>query len=84
MRTKFENEVGFEVSRENNEITFFKKNEMYATVFYLRDSSLLLCRADMVSMTIPVAPEDRKKLTSPSKTIEFASNHIKEYGPKWQ
>ena len=55
----FKTETGFNISTiEDGTIIFYKKSEMYATVFYLGGTSLLLCRSDMTSMSIPLAKAD--------------------------
>ena len=81
----FKTETGFNISTiEDGTIIFYKKSEMYATIFYLGETSLLLCRADMTSMNIPLTVEERKRLTSPSVAIAFAGEFIRRNGPKWQ
>ena len=76
----FHDEPGYDVTLEDDgTITFYKRLEMYSTIFHLKESSLLFYRGDMTSMEIPLTPEERKTLDCPSAVIAFANEYIKNH-----
>lgn len=81
----FHDEPGYEVTLEDDgTISFYKRLEMYSTIFHLKKSLLLLYRGDMTSMEIPLTPEERETLDCPSATIAFANEYIQVHGANWQ
>ena len=79
----FCHESGYTVSVDEGEIVFYKNEEPYPTTFFLRAEELLLCRADMLEVSIPLTNEIRKKLATPTLTLAFANEYLRVNKPMW-